>query len=146
MNHNDVLRSLRYMLKVNDAKMAEIIALSGLEVNPVVLATYLKKEDEAGFVRCPERVMAHFLDGLVIHRRGKDDSRTPQPVELPVTNNTILKKLRVASSSRKKTFTRSSRRSISRCPSLNSAHCSARSAMTTTVRAATSCCATSSRA
>ena len=96
MNHNDVLRSLRYMLKVNDAKMAEIIALSGLEVNPIVLATYLKKEDEAGFVRCPERVMAHFLDGLVIHRRGKDDSRPAQPVELPVTNNTILKKLRVA--------------------------------------------------
>jgi len=96
MNHNDVLRSLRYMLKVNDAKMAEIIALSGLEVNPIVLATYLKKEDEAGFVRCPERVMAHFLDGLVTHRRGKDDSRPPQPVELPVTNNTILKKLRVA--------------------------------------------------
>ena len=25
MNHNDVLRSLRYMLKVNDAKMAEIM-------------------------------------------------------------------------------------------------------------------------
>lgn len=96
MNHNDVLRSLRYMLKVNDAKMAEIIALSGLEVNPVVLAGYINKEDEAGYVRCPERVMAHFLDGLVIHRRGKDDSRAPQPVELPVTNNTVLKKLRVA--------------------------------------------------
>ncbi len=43
MNHNDVLRSLRYMLKVNDAKMAEIIGLSGLEVHPLVLATYLKK-------------------------------------------------------------------------------------------------------
>ncbi|EJT85382.1 hypothetical protein PPS11_09614 [Pseudomonas putida S11] len=40
--------------------------------------------------------MAHFLDGLVIHRRGKDDSRPPQPIELPVTNNLILKKLRVA--------------------------------------------------
>jgi len=96
MNHNDVLRSLRYMLKVNDAKMAEIIGLSGLEVNPLVLATYLKKEEEEGFVRCPDRVMAHFLDGLVIHRRGKDDSRPPLPVELPVTNNLILKKLRVA--------------------------------------------------
>lgn len=44
MNHNDVLRSLRYMLKVNDAKMAEIIGLSGLEVHPLVLATYLKKK------------------------------------------------------------------------------------------------------
>ncbi|MDD1962553.1 MAG: DUF1456 family protein [Pseudomonas capeferrum] len=96
MNHNDVLRSLRYMLKINDAKMVGIIKLSGLEVSAETLASYLKKEEEPGFVRCPDPVMAHFLDGLVIHRRGKDDSRPAQPVELPVTNNTILKKLRVA--------------------------------------------------
>ncbi|MCO7620216.1 DUF1456 family protein [Pseudomonas guariconensis] len=96
MNHNDVLRSLRYMLKVSDAQMAEIIGLTGLEVCPEAVATYLKKEDEAGYVRCPERVMAHFLDGLVIHRRGRDDSRPAQPIEVPVSNNTILKKLRVA--------------------------------------------------
>ncbi|WP_332770751.1 DUF1456 family protein [Pseudomonas sp. ESBL1] len=96
MNHNDVLRSLRYMLKVSDAQMAEIIGLTGLEVSPEAVATYLKKEDEAGYVRCPERVMAHFLDGLVIHRRGRDESRPAQPIEVPVSNNTILKKLRVA--------------------------------------------------
>ena len=46
------------------------------------LASYLKKEEEPGFVRCPDPVMAHFLDGLMIHRRGKDDSRPPQPVRL----------------------------------------------------------------
>ena len=96
MNHNDVLRSLRYMLKFNDAKMVGIIKLSGLEVSAEALASYVKKEEEPGFVRCPDPVMAYFLDGLVIHRRGKDDSRPAQPVELPVTNNTILKKLRVA--------------------------------------------------
>ncbi|WP_430309696.1 DUF1456 family protein [Pseudomonas sp. PONIH3] len=96
MNHNDVLRSLRYMLKANDQKMAEIIKLSGLEVSVEAIATYVKKEEEPGFVRCPEKVMAHFLDGLVIHRRGRDDSRPPQPIEVPVTNNTVLKKLRVA--------------------------------------------------
>ncbi|CRI58632.1 uncharacterized protein YehS (DUF1456 family) [Pseudomonas sp. TE6288] len=96
MNHNDVLRSLRYMLKANDQKMAEIIKLSGLEVSAEAIATYVKKEEEPGFVRCPEKVMAHFLDGLVIHRRGRDDSRPPQPIEVPVTNNTVLKKLRVA--------------------------------------------------
>lgn len=96
MNHNDVLRSLRYMLKVSDAQMAEIIGLAGLEISAEAVATYLKKEDEAGYVRCPERVMAHFLDGLVIHRRGRDDSRPAQPIEVPVSNNTILKKLRVA--------------------------------------------------
>lgn len=96
MNHNDVLRSVRYMLKANDAQVIKMIGLSGLQVSAEAVATYMKKEDEAGFVRCPDEVMAHFLDGLVIHRRGRDDSRPPQPVELPVSNNTILKKLRVA--------------------------------------------------
>lgn len=96
MNHNDVLRSLRYMINVNDAQMVEIIGLSGLKVALADVVAYLKKEEEPGFVRCPDRVMAHFLDGLVIHKRGRDESRPPLPVEVPVTNNSILKKLRVA--------------------------------------------------
>ncbi len=96
MNHNDVLRSLRYMINVSDAQVVEIIGLSGLTVSADDVATYLKKEEEPGFVRCPDRVMAHFLDGLVIYKRGRDESRPPQPIEVQVTNNTILKKLRVA--------------------------------------------------
>jgi len=96
MNHNDVLRSLRYMINVSDAQVVDIIGLSGLTVSADDVATYLKKEEEPGFVRCPDRVMAHFLDGLVIYKRGRDESRPPQPIEVPVTNNTILKKLRVA--------------------------------------------------
>ncbi|MDD1975275.1 MULTISPECIES: DUF1456 family protein [Pseudomonas] len=96
MIHNDVLRSLRYLLDVNDAKLTDIIKLSGFEVATDDIVSYLKKDDEEGFVRCPDEVIAHFLDGLVIFKRGKDDSRPPQPVELPVTNNIIMKKLRVA--------------------------------------------------
>ena len=96
MIHNDVLRSLRYLLDVNDAKLTDIIKLGGFEVSTADIATYLKKEEEEGFVRCPDEVIAHFLDGLVIFKRGKDDSRAPLPVELPVTNNIVMKKLRVA--------------------------------------------------
>ncbi|SEM35411.1 Uncharacterized conserved protein YehS, DUF1456 family [Pseudomonas sp. ok272] len=99
MIHNDVLRSVRYMLDLSDNKVIEIIKLGGgEELSKEVLLTYLdkKEEDEEGFVRCPDTVMAHFLDGLVIFKRGKDENRPPQPVELPVTNNIILKKLRVA--------------------------------------------------
>ncbi|CAK9890838.1 MULTISPECIES: DUF1456 family protein [Pseudomonas] len=96
MIHNDVLRSLRYLLDVNDAKLTDIIKLSGFEVSTADIATYLKKEEEEGFVRCPDEVIAHFLDGLVIFKRGKDDSRPPLPIELPVTNNIVMKKLRVA--------------------------------------------------
>ena len=96
MIHNDVLRSLRYMLDISDAKLAEIIRTNGFEVSDADIASYLKKDEEEGFVRCPDEVIAHFLDGLVVFKRGRDESRPPLPVELPVTNNIILKKLRVA--------------------------------------------------
>jgi uncharacterized protein YehS (DUF1456 family) len=96
MLNNDVLRSLRYTLDVNDAQLAEIIRLSGKEVDPETLDALLKKEDEEGFVACDDELMAHFLDGLVYFKRGKDDNRPAQPFELPMTNNMVLKKLRVA--------------------------------------------------
>ena len=96
MIHNDVLRSVRYMLDISDNKMVELIKLGGMDVTKEDLLTYLKKDEEEGFVFCPDEVMAHFLDGLVIFKRGKDDSRPAQPLELPVTNNMVLKKLRVA--------------------------------------------------
>ena len=96
MLNNDVLRSLRYTLDINDAQLAEIIQLSGKEVELETLDALLKKEDEEGFVACDDELMAHFLDGLVYFKRGKDESRPAQPFELPVTNNMVLKKLRVA--------------------------------------------------
>ncbi|SEI07014.1 DUF1456 family protein [Pseudomonas fuscovaginae UPB0736] len=96
MIHNDVMRSVRYMLDISDAKVADIIKLTGFEASRTDIVSYLKKDEEEGFLHCPDEVMAYFLDGLVIFKRGKDDSRPPLPVELPVTNNIILKKLRVA--------------------------------------------------
>ncbi|MDR7022910.1 Uncharacterized conserved protein YehS, DUF1456 family [Pseudomonas peli] len=96
MLNNDVLRSLRYTLDISDAQMVDIIKLSGKQVAPSDLAAMLKKEDEEGFTPCDDELMAHFLDGLVFFKRGKDDSRPAQPLELPVTNNMVLKKLRVA--------------------------------------------------
>lgn len=96
MIHNDVLRSLRYMLDISDTKMAQIARTNGFKLNDADMATYLKKDDDKDFVQCPDEAMAHFLDGLVIFRRGRDENRPLPPIELPVSNNTILKKLRVA--------------------------------------------------
>ena len=96
MLNNDVLRSLRYTLNISDAQMAEIIQLSGKKVSVSELSPLLKKDEEEGFTVCDDELMAHFLDGLVYFKRGKDDSRPGQPFELPITNNIVLKKLRVA--------------------------------------------------
>jgi uncharacterized protein YehS (DUF1456 family) len=96
MMNNDVLRSVRYMLDISDGKIVDITKLGGFEVSKTDVIAFMKKEDEEGYLDCSDEIMAHFLDGLVIFKRGKDDSRAPQPVELPITNNTVLKKLRVA--------------------------------------------------
>ncbi len=96
MLNNDVLRSLRYTLNASDAKMAEIAQLTGCEIPAVEMMAYLKNEDEDGYKPCGDRIMAYVLDGLVIYKRGKDESRPVPPIELPITNNLILKKLRVA--------------------------------------------------
>ena len=98
MINNDVLRSIRYMLDLSENKMIELIRLPdpGFAIDKTELQGFLKKEGEDGFVECRDPVLAHFLDGLVQYRRGKDDSLPPRPVEKRVNNNVVLKKLRVA--------------------------------------------------
>ena len=98
MINNDVLRSIRYMLDLGDGKVVEIIKLADADF-PIAkedVQAFLKKEDDAGYVECSDRVLAHFLDGLIIHYRGRNDSLPPRPVEKRITNNVVLKKLRVA--------------------------------------------------
>lgn len=98
MINNDVLRSIRYMLDLSDAKVVEIIRLADPEfpVDKADVQAYLKTEQDEGFVECSNRVLAHFLDGLVFHFRGRNPDLPQRPVETRVTNNVVLKKLRVA--------------------------------------------------
>jgi uncharacterized protein YehS (DUF1456 family) len=96
MTLNDVLRSVRYLLNVSDAKLGDIVRLGGGEVNQTDLVAFLRKEDEEGYRECSPVVMGHFLNGLVVYKRGNTDNRPPRSIELPVTNNAVLKSLRVA--------------------------------------------------
>jgi uncharacterized protein YehS (DUF1456 family) len=98
MINNDVLRGIRYMLDLSDGKVVEIthLADANFPIEKEDVQAFLKKDDEAGYVECSNKVLAHFLDGLVFYRRGRDESLPPRPVEKRVTNNVVLKKLRVA--------------------------------------------------
>lgn len=98
MINNDVLRSIRYLLDLSEPRVIEIIQLAGpeLAVDRAEIQAFLKKEDEPGFAECSDPVLAHFLDGLILDRRGVDPARPPRPVEARITNNLVLKKLRVA--------------------------------------------------
>ena len=98
MNNNDILRRLRYALDISNPGMVEIFKLSGCNIEQPTLIKFLKKEDEEDYIECSSPLMTFFLDGLIIHKRGRRESSTElvskPPAEL--TNNTILKKLRIA--------------------------------------------------
>jgi len=98
MINNDVLRSIRYMLDLSDGKVVEITHLAdpGFPIDKADVEAFLKKDNEDGYVECGNAVLAHFLDGLVIHRRGRNPDLPARPVEKRVNNNVVLKKLRVA--------------------------------------------------
>ena len=98
ITNNDILRRLRYALDIKDATMIEIFKLAEHEIARSKLLDLLKKEEEGGYVDCSDEVMERFLDGLIIYKRGKREEmpgRVEKKAE-PLTNNGILKKLRIA--------------------------------------------------
>jgi uncharacterized protein YehS (DUF1456 family) len=95
MDNNDVLRRLRYSFDLDDAKVIEIFAHAGLEVKRGFVVAWLKKEDDPAYQACNDRMLATFLNGFIIEKRGKRDGPQPKP-EMHLTNNAILMKLKIA--------------------------------------------------
>ena len=96
MTNNDILRRLRYALNLPDGLTLKIFALGGRESTEADLSVWLKKEEDPGYAACRDEVLAAFLDGFIILRRGpRPDGAVPQGPER-LTNNVILKKLRIA--------------------------------------------------
>jgi uncharacterized protein YehS (DUF1456 family) len=98
MNNNDILRRLRYALEISDSAMIAIFALSERTITQAELLDLLKKEEDPGFVECGDAVLDRFLDGFITLKRGKRESGGPLPPKQKTrfSNNTVLKKLRVA--------------------------------------------------
>ncbi len=96
MTNNDILRSVRYMLDLNDAKMVAIFALAECEVPQADITSWLKKDEDAAFRPCPDVLMGYFLNGLIFHRRGKSEDAPAPSIERKMNNNIFMKKLRIA--------------------------------------------------
>ncbi len=90
MLNNDILRSLRYTLQVDNAALVRIPALADTPVTVEQLAPRLRKEDEAGYQPCPDIVLSAFLNGLIYEKRGKDESAPPLVAERKLNNNIVL--------------------------------------------------------
>jgi uncharacterized protein YehS (DUF1456 family) len=97
MTGNDLLRRMRYALDLNSETIAEIFGLAGVEIGPIEVLKLLKKEGESGFAACDDVILNAFLDGLITYKRGAQDTKTGgQPQSVVLSNNLILRKLKIA--------------------------------------------------
>jgi uncharacterized protein YehS (DUF1456 family) len=97
MNNNDVLRKLRYALKLNDQKIIEICKIVKYDITQTYLNSVFKEEDDPGFVELSNNVLGKFLDGLIIQNRGKKENSEFEKInDLALTNNMILRKIKIA--------------------------------------------------
>lgn len=95
MHNNDILRRIRYNFDFNDSTMMEIFNLGGMEVTRAEVSDWLKKSDNPQHKVINDKILATFLNGLIILKRGRREG--PQPVpEKQLNNNIIFRKLKIA--------------------------------------------------
>jgi uncharacterized protein YehS (DUF1456 family) len=95
MTNNDILRRIRYIFDFGDSKMMTIFGLAEYEVTRAQISDWLKKDDDPAYQACNDKLMATFLNGLIIDMRGRKEGAIPKPEER-LTNNIIFMKLKIA--------------------------------------------------
>lgn len=95
LTNNDILRRVRYAFDFKDTAMINIFAAADQTVTRSEISNWLKKEEDASFVKMTDLQLAQFLNGLINTKRGKKEGVQPEP-EKRLTNNMIFMKLRIA--------------------------------------------------
>jgi uncharacterized protein YehS (DUF1456 family) len=77
MTNNDILKKLRVALHLRDDQIIEILKLVDFNISKSELGAFFRNEDHPNYKNCGDQVLRNFLNGLVIHLRG----RNPKEVE-----------------------------------------------------------------
>jgi len=95
MTNNDILRQVRYIFSLSDDTMMKIFELADFEATRAMVSNWLKKEEDEQFEELDDVVLATFLNGFIARHRGVREGGTPPPEPI-LTNNMILRKLKIA--------------------------------------------------
>jgi len=95
MTTNDILRRVRYIFNLSDAKMITLFNSAGGAITRAQISDWLKKEEDPAFQQCTDAQFAIFLNGLIDAKRGKKEGATPAPEE-KLNNNIVFRKLKIA--------------------------------------------------
>jgi uncharacterized protein YehS (DUF1456 family) len=93
---NEILYRIQKALHLTTEEMLEAYKLEEYKMDASHLDSLLKRRQEKGFMLCSYEELGVFLDGLVTFKRGPSPKKSTDDAVVELTNNLILKKLRIA--------------------------------------------------
>ncbi|CAA6817448.1 MAG: Unknown protein [uncultured Sulfurovum sp.] len=96
MQTNDILFKIKTALSLEDEQLIEAYKLADYEMTKDRLAHIMIRRQDEGFEEATFEELGVFLDGLVLLKRGPSDKIANEDEVVELTNNLILKKIRVA--------------------------------------------------
>ena len=76
MNNNDVFKKLRVALHLRDDEIVRILKLVDYEITQTELSAVFRKDDHPNYKPCGDQLLRNFLNGLIIHLRGKQEGKS----------------------------------------------------------------------
>ena len=96
MEINDILFKIKTALSLKNEEIIEAYKLADFEMSEERAISILKRKQDKGFEEATFEELGIFLDGLVLLKRGPSDKAVDEEEIVELTNNLILKKIRVA--------------------------------------------------
>ena len=96
MNTNDTLYKIQKALNLSTEDILKAYELESYAMTEAHLDTLLKKRQDDGSKLCSFEELGVFLDGLVTLKRGPSPKKKEGDKVVELSNNLILKKLRIA--------------------------------------------------
>ncbi len=93
---NEILYRIQKALNLSVEEMIEAYKLESYTMEPSHLESLLKRRLDKDFMLCSYEELGVFLDGLVTLKRGPSPKKSTDDEAVELTNNLILKKLRIA--------------------------------------------------
>ncbi len=92
---NEILYKITKALNLNSDEIIKIYSLAHYNMKSLHLENLLKKSQDDDFEICNYEELGTFIDGLILFKRGESSKKRKDEV-VELTNNLILKKLRIA--------------------------------------------------
>ena len=93
---NEILYRIHKALNLSQEDIIKAYKLEDYEMETEHLDALLKRRLDKGFELCSYEELGIFLDALVTFKRGPSDKKKDSDAIVELTNNLILKKLRIA--------------------------------------------------